>query len=275
LRNPIGAVDCGRPDRLLSWVEIFDGRHPKAEVSMPDPADANIALAILAPADPARTRAAGPASGVPLAPDATPIRVMVVDDHPLMREGLAGVIARQNDMLLVGEAGDGVEAIARYAELRPDITLMDLQMPRMDGVAAIEAIRRDFPDAAIVVLTTYPGDTLALRALKAGAAGYLLKNCIRKDLLDTIRSVQTGRRSIAPEVAQEIALHAVEEKLTEREIAILRLVAEGQANKQIAWVLAMSPDTVKAHLKAIFAKLGVADRTHAVIVAARRGHIEI
>lgn len=204
-----------------------------------------------------------------------PIRVLVVDDHPMMREGIVAVLARQDDMCVAGEAATGEEAVERFHGLCPDVTLMDVQMPGLGGIGAIERIRADAPDAQIVVLTTYPGDTLALRALRAGAAGYLLKSCIRKDLLETIRSVRRGRRAIAPEVAQEIALHATEDRLNDREIRILRLVAEGRANKQIAWAMSVSTDTVKAHLKTIFAKLDVADRTHAVVTAAKRGFIEI
>lgn len=206
------------------------------------------------------------------------IRVLVVDDHPMLREGIIAVIDRQSDMQIVGEARDGSEPLGQYRELAPDVTLMDIQMPGMNGIKAIEAIeaiRAGDEHAAIVVLTTYPGDTQALQALRAGASGYLLKSCIRKDLLDTIRSVHAGRRAISPEIAQEIALHALDERLSGRETEILRLVAEGHPNKQIAWRLALSTDTVKAHLKNIFAKLDVADRTHAVIVAARRGFIDI
>lgn len=209
-----------------------------------------------------------------LAPPA-PIRVLVVDDHPMLREGITAVIGRQHDMEIIGEAANGVEAVDQYRRTRPDVTLMDIQMPGMGGLEAIQRIRSEFDQAAIVVLTTYPGDTQALRALRAGAAGYLLKSCIRKDLLDTIRTVHAGRRAIAAEIAQEIALHALDEKLSERETDILRLVAEGHPNKQIAWRLSLSTDTVKAHLKNIFAKLDVADRTQAVITAARRGFIDI
>lgn len=210
-----------------------------------------------------------------LATRAKTVRVMVVDDHPMLREGIAAVVERQADMEIVAEAQGGAEAVERYREVQPDVTLMDIQMPGMDGVETIEAIRREFPTAQFVVLTTYPGDTHALRALRAGATGYLLKSCIRKDLLDTIRAVHEGRRAIAADVAQEIALHAFDDRLSERETDILRLVAEGHPNKQIAWRLSLSTDTVKAHLKNIFAKLDVADRTHAVIIAARRGFIEI
>jgi len=209
------------------------------------------------------------------APNGPQIRVLVVDDHPLLREGVAAVLALQPDMVLVGEAENGAEAVARHRELRPDVTLMDLQMPGMTGLEAIEAIRAEVPAARIVVLTTYAGDVQALRALKAGATGYLLKSTLRRELLDTIRNVHAGRRQLQPEVAHEIAIHAVDEALSEREIHVLRLVAAGRANKQIAWDLSLSEDTVKAHLKSIFAKLDVADRTHAVTVAARRGVIEI
>jgi DNA-binding NarL/FixJ family response regulator len=209
------------------------------------------------------------------APNGPQIRVLVVDDHPLLREGVAAVLALQPDMVLVGEAENGAEAVARHRELRPDVTLMDLQMPGMTGLEAIEAIRAEVPAARIVVLTTYAGDVQALRALKAGATGYLLKSTLRRELLDTIRNVHAGRRQLQPEVAHEIAIHAVDETLSEREIHVLRLVAAGRANKQIAWDLSLSEDTVKAHLKSIFAKLDVADRTHAVTVAARRGVIEI
>lgn len=203
------------------------------------------------------------------------IRVLVVDDHPMLREGIVAVIERQPDMTVVGEASDGVEAITRFAELTPDVTLMDLQMPGSSGFVAIESIRASAPRAPILVLTTYPGDSQALRALKAGANGYLLKSCIRRELIDAIRAVHAGRRPISAEIAQEIAAHALDERLTEREIAILKLVAEGHPNKQVAWRLQVSTDTVKAHLKNIFAKLDVSDRTQAVIIAARRGYIDI
>lgn len=207
--------------------------------------------------------------------DARSIRVLVVDDHPMLREGIVAVIERQADMTVVGEASDGAEAIARFAELSPDVTLMDLQMPGSSGFVAIEGIRARAPRAPILVLTTYPGDSQALRALKAGANGYLLKSCIRRELIDAIRAVHAGRRPISAEIAQEIAAHALDERLTDREVAILKLVAEGHPNKQVAWRLQLSTDTVKAHLKNIFAKLDVSDRTQAVIIAARRGYIDI
>ncbi len=203
------------------------------------------------------------------------ISVLVVDDHPMLREGVAAVLQLQSDMRLAGEAQTGAEAIAKFRELRPDVTLMDLQMPEMDGVQAIEAIRREAPTAKIVVLTTYDGDIQAIRALKAGAAGYLLKASLRRELIDTIRDVHAGRRHVSADVAGKIAVHVGDEQLSEREIEILRLVADGSQNKQIAWKLAISEQTVKAHLKSVFGKLDVADRTHAVTVALRRGIIDI
>jgi len=203
------------------------------------------------------------------------IRVLVVDDHPMMREGIVAVIARQPDLIVAGEAHDGQDAVVKFRIHRPDVTLMDIQMPGMGGIEAITAIRADFPQAAIVVLTTYAGDTQAVRALQAGAAGYLLKSCIRKELIETIRTVHAGRRAIDPQVAQEIAFHLSENRLSDRELGILKLVAEGHQNKQIAWQLALSIDTVKGHIKSIFSKLDAADRTHAVTIAARRGFIEI
>ena len=208
-------------------------------------------------------------------PPSPAIRVLVVDDHPMLREGIVAVIERQADMTVVGEASDGTEAVARFVELRPDVTLMDLQMPGSSGFEAIEGIRARSQRSPILVLTTYPGDSQALRALRAGANGYLLKSCIRRELVDAIRAVHAGRRPISAEIAQEIAAHALDERLTEREVAILKLVAEGHPNKQVAWRLQVSTDTVKAHLKNIFAKLDVSDRTQAVIVAARRGYIDI
>jgi DNA-binding NarL/FixJ family response regulator len=203
-----------------------------------------------------------------------PIRVLVVDDHPVVREGIAALLARQDDMEVVGEASDGTEAVTRFRELAPDVTLMDLQMSGMGGVEAIERIRQLSPSARILVLTTYPGDAHVVRAVRAGAAGYLLKNCIRKELLEAIRSVHAGRRVMSPDIAHDLAMHALDEPLTPRELTILRLVAEGHPNKQIGHRLDLSTDTIKAHLKSIFAKLGVDDRTQAVTVAARRGFIE-
>ncbi len=202
------------------------------------------------------------------------IRVLIVDDHPIVREGIAALIERQSDMVAVGEAANGEEAVERFTALLPNIVLMDVQMPGMDGIAAVEAIRRVSADAAILMLTTYPGDAQAVRAIRAGAAGYLLKNSIRKELLDAIRSVHAGRRTISPDIAHALAVHALDEQLNARELAILPLLAEGQSNKQIAWHLSVSADTIKANLKQLFAKLGVDDRTHAVTVAARRGFIE-
>lgn len=201
------------------------------------------------------------------------IRILVVDDHPIVREGIVGLVERQPDMVVVEQAADGLSAVEAFTRLRPHVTLMDIQMPGLDGVQAIERIRRIDPQAVVVVLTTYAGDLQALSALKAGASGYLLKNCIRKDLLDAIRQAHGGRRVVAPEVAEQIALHAIEERLTDRERAILMQVAEGKANKEIARRLSVSPDTVKADLKSIFVKLDVVDRTQAVVAACRRGYI--
>jgi DNA-binding NarL/FixJ family response regulator len=205
----------------------------------------------------------------------TRIRILVVDDHPVLRDGVAAILENQTDMMMVGEARDGGEAVERYRALRPDVTLMDLQMPGMNGVDAIVAIRAEDPAARVIVLTTYAGDVQAVRALKAGAAGYLLKSSLRTELMDAIRNVHRGRRHVHRDVADEIALHVVDETLSEREIAILRLVSIGKANKQIASELGVSEETVKGHLKSIFSKLDVADRTHAVTVAARRGIIDL
>jgi DNA-binding NarL/FixJ family response regulator len=206
--------------------------------------------------------------------DAT-IRVMVVDDHPMLRDGVVGLIKRQPDMVLAAEAGDGATAVARMEAANPDVVLMDLQMPGFDGVETIHAIARTYPNVRILVLTTYAGDARALRALKAGASGYMLKSAMRNDLVDAIRAVHNGRRHIPADVATQIAVHANTETLTGREVEILSLVAAGNPNKQIALRLAISEDTVKAHLKRTFAKLGVDDRTHAVTVAAKRGIIEL
>jgi len=203
------------------------------------------------------------------------IRVLVVDDHPVLRDGVAAILENQVDMAMVGEARNGAEAIECFRTLRPDVTLMDLQMPGINGVDAITAIRSDFPAARIIVLTTYTGDVQAVRALKAGAVGYLLKNSLRTELIDAIRDVHRGQRRVQRDVADEIALHVVDEVLTEREIAILRLVAIGKANKQVGAELGLSEETIKGHLKNIFSKLDVADRTHAVTVAARRGIIDL
>jgi DNA-binding NarL/FixJ family response regulator len=203
-----------------------------------------------------------------------PIRVLIVDDHAVVREGIAALLGRQPDMMAVGEASDGDEAVALFRELAPDVTLMDIQMGRMGGIEAIEQIRRTSPEAKILVLTTYPGDAQVVRAIRAGAAGYLLKNCIRKELLDAVRSVHAGGRVLSPDVAHDLAMHALDEPLSHRELTVLRLVANGHPNKQIASQLELSTDTIKAHLKSIFAKLGVTDRTEAVTVAARRGFIQ-
>jgi DNA-binding NarL/FixJ family response regulator len=203
------------------------------------------------------------------------IRVLTADDHPMLREGIAAVVQPQVDMTLVGEAEDGAQAVEAYRRLRPDITLMDLQMPNLNGVEAIISIRKEFPSARIIVLTTYVGDALAVRALRAGAVGYLLKGTLRKELLEAIRAVHAGRRHIPPEIAQEIALRTGEDALSDREVSVLKLVSTGLANKEIAHVLSITEDTVKGHLKSIFNKLDVGDRTEAVIIAARRGIIDI
>ena len=204
-----------------------------------------------------------------------PIRLLVVDDHILLRQGIAGIVAPEQDMDLVGEAGNGADAIAQFERLRPDVTLMDLQMPVMGGIEAIAVIRAQAPDAHIVVLTTYHGDVQAVRALKAGARGYLLKSSLIDELLTAIRTVHAGRRYIPADVAQDIAMHAAEEPLSGREIDILALVAAGQANKVVARELSVSEQTVKAHLRTIFQKLGVGDRTQAVTTALRRGIIRL
>jgi DNA-binding NarL/FixJ family response regulator len=203
------------------------------------------------------------------------IRILTVDDHPLVREGIATILASEADMVLVAEAGNGREAIEQFRTHRPDITLMDLQMPVMSGSEAIIAIRKEFPDARIIVLTTYSGDAQADRAFKAGAYGYLLKSMLLRELVDTIRTVHGGRKRIPTEIAVELAEHHADDALTEREIDVLRQVASGNANKIIADKLDISEETVKAHMRRILSKLGANDRTHAVAIALKRGIIEI
>ncbi|WP_260600105.1 response regulator [Sphingomonas endolithica] len=203
------------------------------------------------------------------------IRILTVDDHPAIRQGIAAIVEMESDMLMVGEASSGGEAIKAFERLRPHVTLMDLQMPQMGGLDAIDAIRARWGDARIIVLTTYQGDVQAARAIKSGAMAYLLKSSLRTELLSAIRAVHAGKRHIAAEVAQEMALRSGEETLTEREIAVLSLVAEGNANKAIAWQLSISEDTVKTHMRSIFGKLCVDDRTRAVTEALRRGVITL
>lgn len=204
-----------------------------------------------------------------------PIRIMTVDDHVMLREGIAAIVDAEPDMTIVGEASNGAEAIDAFHRLRPDITLMDLQMPVMSGIDAITAIRVEAPNAKIIVLTTYEGDVQAVRALKAGAWGFLLKSSLIDELLATIRAVHGGRRYVPADVAQEIAIHSAEESLTAKEIAVLELVASGRANKLIAFKLVISEETVKAHLRNIFSKLNVSDRTQAVTTALKRGIISL
>jgi len=206
--------------------------------------------------------------------DPGPIRILSVDDHPLIRQGIAGLVATEPDMNLIAQAANGREAIQQFRRHRPDITLMDLQMPEMGGVDAIIAIRAEFTEARIIVLTTYAGDMQALRALKAGARAYLLKDSLHKELLATIRAVQAGKKSMSPEVSFQLAEHATDDALTPAEVRVLRLIAEGNANKEIAAQLSTSEDTVKGQVRNILSKLGAKDRTHAAMIGLKRGIIE-
>ena len=203
------------------------------------------------------------------------IRILTVDDHPLLRGGIAALVSGQPDMAIVAECSNGREAVQQFRLHRPDVTLMDLQMPEMSGLDAIIAIRGEFPDARIIVLTTYAGDVQALRALQAGARAYLLKSLVHKELLDTIRAVYAGKKALSPEVSYELAEHSMDDALTKAEIDVLRLIAAGNANKQIADQLSITEDTVKARVKNILSKLGANDRTHAAMIGLRRGIIEL
>jgi len=204
------------------------------------------------------------------------IGVLIVDDHPLLRDGLAALLSTQPEMHLLGEAGDGEEAIERYQTLQPDVVLMDLQLPRLDGVEAIIRIRELDPRARIIVLTTYRGDVRAVRALQAGASAYLLKDMLRHELIDTIRNVASGRRaSIPAPLAASIAAHVVDDRLSPRETEVLVHVAAGLSNKRVGERMGISEQTVKAHMKSLMEKLGVGDRTHAVTMALRRGIISL
>ena len=207
--------------------------------------------------------------------DTTQIKIMTVDDHPILRQGIAALIADEADMTLVAEATNGREAIQQFRAHRPDVTLMDLQMPEMNGLDAMIAIRGEFPDARIIVLTTYTGDAQARRAIQAGARAYLLKNSLHNQLLDTIRAVHAGRKNLSPEVSFELAEHAAEEALSPLEVRVLRLIAEGNSNKEIAARLSVTEDSVKGHVRNILSKLGANDRTQAAMIGVKRGIIEI
>jgi len=207
--------------------------------------------------------------------DTKQIKIMTVDDHPILRQGIAALIADEPDMTLVAEATNGREAIQQFRAHRPDVTLMDLQMPEMNGLDAMIAIRGEFADARIIVLTTYAGDVQARRALQAGARAYLLKNSLHKELLDTIRAVHAGRKNLSPEVSFELAEHAAEEILSPLEVRVLRLIAQGNSNKEIAASLSVTEDSVKGHVRNILAKLGANDRTHAAMIGVKRGIIEL
>jgi len=204
-----------------------------------------------------------------------PIRILAVDDHPVVRRGIAAMIATQPDMALVAEATNGREAIQQFRAHRPDIALMDLQMPEMSGLDAVSAIRGEFPDARIIVLTTYAGDVQILRAVKAGAQAYLLKNAFHEELIDTIRAVYAGKKKLSPEASFEIAEHSTDDALTPAEISVLRLIAAGNANKEIADQLSLAEDTVKWRVKNVLSKLGARDRTQAAMIGVKRGIIEI
>jgi len=203
-----------------------------------------------------------------------PIRILSADDHVLLRKGIAVIIANQQDMSLVAEASTGREAVDQYRRHRPDITLMDLQMPEMSGLDAMITILAEFPDARIIVLTTYVGDAQVLRAMKVGARGYLLKTLLDKELLDTIRAVHAGRKMLSAEASYELAEHAISDALTPTEVDVLRLIAAGHANKQIAAQLSVTEDTVKGRVKNILSKLGANDRTHAAMIGVKRGIIQ-
>jgi DNA-binding NarL/FixJ family response regulator len=204
-----------------------------------------------------------------------PIRILSVDDHALLRGGIAALIGTQPDMKLVAEASSGREAVQQFRAHHPDVTLMDVQMPEVDGIDALMAIRSEFPNARVIVLTTYSGDVQAMRALKAGAQAYLLKSLLQKELLDTIRDVHAGRKRIDQEVASQLANHAIDDALTAREVEVLQLIASGNSNKIVADRLSLSEDTVKGHVKNILSKLGANDRTHAVTIGVKRGIIRL